>query len=201
MKALLGKLAVSAIFVISLIAICEAQEKAEPVTENPHSRGISTAPFVFEVFNDYQCPACANFNKTLNALEKKYPGKVRIIYRHFPLQMHDNARAAAEAAEAAGAQGKFAEMTDLLFDGQRSWSTESDPSPRFERYATKLKLNIEKYRADVSSDKIAGRIDSDITRARSLSLTYAPWVQMNDKWIKFSQSDFESLERLISEGK
>src|SRR5689334_1135596 len=64
------------------------------------------APFRIEVFVDYQCPACADYYARLKSVETKYPEKVSIIYRHYPLQMHDKAMIAAKAVESANAQGK-----------------------------------------------------------------------------------------------
>src|SRR5215208_5800119 len=96
------------------------------------SVGNLNAPVTIEVFNDYQCPPCASFNEELKKIEAKYKDKVRIVFRNFPLtQMHDNALPAAQAAEAAGLQGKFIEMINLLYENRGQWDSSKNGKQLF----------------------------------------------------------------------
>src|SRR5262245_53492107 len=81
------------------------------------------ATVTIEVFIDYACPACAEFNRHLKEAGIKFPNDLKIIYRHFPLNItgHENAWLAAQAIEAAGMQGKFWEMSDLVLENQKTW--------------------------------------------------------------------------------
>src|SRR5213595_2221849 len=89
-----------------------------------HVRGASGAPVTLEEFGDFQCPACATTAGVIQALEKVYGKRLRMIFRQFPLPAHQHGRDAALATEAASLQGRFWEMHDLLYEKQATWSTE-----------------------------------------------------------------------------
>jgi protein-disulfide isomerase len=82
--------------------------------------GTYDAPFKIVEFSDFQCPFCKDMARTIEELQRRYPGRVSVVYRHLPLRIHPHARDAALAAECAGAQGRFAAYHDLLFDHQDS---------------------------------------------------------------------------------
>jgi protein-disulfide isomerase len=86
---------------------------AKPGAPTPHFRGAAKAPIVLEEFGDLQCPPCASFSVALKKIEHDYQGRLRVVFRQFPMPMHQHAVAAARATEAAGAQGRFWEMSDL----------------------------------------------------------------------------------------
>jgi protein-disulfide isomerase len=91
----------------------------EPVTAEDHVRGVITAPITLVEYADYQCPYCANLHPIVQQLLQMRPTVVRLVYRHFPLtNVHPYAEFAAEAAEAAGARGKYWQMHDWLFENQ-----------------------------------------------------------------------------------
>ncbi|MEO7723204.1 MAG: thioredoxin domain-containing protein, partial [Chthoniobacterales bacterium] len=100
-----------------------------------HVRGAEQAPVTIEEFGDYQCPPCGKLAEPLNQIEHDFAGKVRIIFRQFPLAVHPNARPAAQAAEAAGLQNRFWEMHDLLYREQEAWSKAPAPEGIFVGYA------------------------------------------------------------------
>src|SRR5688572_21502863 len=93
---------------------------AEPGAEPPHARGDATAPVTLEEFGDFQCPPCGLLHPILKELESEFgPRRLRVIFRQFPLvPAHAHALSAARASEAAGLQGKFWEMHDLIFENQ-----------------------------------------------------------------------------------
>ena len=88
-------------------------------------RGNPNASTTLIEYGDFQCPACATFHSILLPIEKELGSNLRVIFRHFPLQQHANARIAAQATEAAGKQSKFWEMHDMIYEGQRNWSAKS----------------------------------------------------------------------------
>jgi len=133
------------------------------VTSADHVRGDKNAPVTLIEYGDLQCPACGAFYPIIKTLEANYAGKVRFVFRHFPLsQIHPNALAAARAAEAAGMQGKFFEMHDKLYETQSSWGElTTNQQALFESYAQELGLNMTKFKQDYSSDQVATIINDD----------------------------------------
>jgi protein-disulfide isomerase len=87
-----------------------------PVTAGDHARGPADAPLTLVEYGDFQCPYCVEAHAAVGEIERRYAGRLRFVFRQFPLRaIHQYAEAAAEAAEAAGAQGRFWEMYDQLF--------------------------------------------------------------------------------------
>lgn len=167
----------------------------------PHQFGNPNAKYKFEVFIDFQCGACVSLNKRLAPFKRKYSNDISIIFRHFPLPIpsHDKAFLAAQAAEAAGRQGKFWEMYRLLLQHQKKWSTSAAADEIFVKYAKKLRLNVETFKSDMQSREIAERVNLDLARARSLNLSAVPTVILNGKVLRFEES--LNLEKFILEDK
>src|SRR5215203_1375157 len=140
------------LFCVFKVSAQEKQSGANPA----HQFGNLNAKNKIEVFVDFQCPTCARFNETLNALKAKHPNDILIIFRNFPLAIpaHDKAFLAAKVAEASGKQGKFWEMYNLLLDKQEQWSVSSSADEIFLKYAKKLGLNIEVFKSDLQSEKV-----------------------------------------------
>src|SRR5688572_30795959 len=90
-----------------------------PVSEHDHSAGPDNAPVTLVEYGDYECPYCGRAHPILHSLQRKLGDQLRFVFRNFPLrEAHPHAQHAAEAAESAGAQGKFWEMHDILFEHQ-----------------------------------------------------------------------------------
>ena len=120
----------------------------------PHFKGGQNASVTVEEFADYQCPTCATMHPVMNEINAIYGSRIKFIYRNYPLvQIHKNAYEAASSAEAAGLQGKFWEMQNLLFQNQRNWSNVADVKPVFEGYAQTIGLDVEKFKADVARNE------------------------------------------------
>jgi protein-disulfide isomerase len=170
----------------------ETFEGAKPAWQ----KGNPNAKVAIEVFNDYQCPMCAVFDKNLTDILRKYPNEVLIVFRNFPLTMiHPKAMSAAKVVEAAGIQGKFREMMQLIYRQQKKWSESKTAEKDFIRFAKKLDLNIEKFKSDLESQAVSDRIKADTERAGFLQLTYTPTVFINS--IKLDVAEFEKLEAII----
>lgn len=164
----------------------------------PHFKGGQTAQVVLEEFADYQCPTCAVMHPVMNEINSTYGSRIKFIFRNFPLvQIHKNAYDAAVAAEAAGLQGKFWEMQNLLFQNQRSWSNVAEVRPVFEGYAQTLGLDVERFKADMSGMAAKQRVDADLRRAQSLGISSTPTVLVNGRPVPFEQMTVPGMRQLI----
>src|SRR5438552_5066429 len=167
--------------------------------ESMHIRGNPEASVTLEEFGDFECPSCANLATFLDQLIKEYHPRVRLIFRNFPLPMHQFARDAALAAEAAGLQGRYWEMHDMLFREQPVWSSASDAGMWFDSYAETLGLDLNQFRKDVKSDKVRERIESDQARAKSLGVKVAPTLFIDKRVVETKDGTPEKVHSLIDE--
>ncbi len=158
----------------------EQQEQAKRGTL--HARGPVKAPVTLEEFGDFQCPPCGALSDPLNKIIDDYKGKVRLVFRQHPLTLpHPFAMPAALAAEAAGLQGKFWEMHDLLYKTQAVWSKASDVAPLFGNYAKMIGLNSDQFERDRASEAVRKRIAADQKRGDELGVSLTPTVFVNGK--------------------
>lgn len=140
-----------------------------------HIKGSKEAKVLIFEYADFQCPACAEASNLMSKLVDKYEGKVALIYRHFPLPGHNNAKAAAAAAEAAGKQGKFWEMNKALYSNQFAWTNETTNRDQlFAGYANEIGLDMDKYNTDIKSDQIAQKIKFDTALAKLENVNETP---------------------------
>jgi len=151
--------------------------------ESMHVRGNANAPVTLEEFGDFQCPPCGSIAGFLDELVKEYDPRLRIVFRNYPLENHQHARDAALAAEAAGLQGRFWEMHDVLYREQAIWSKADNPRELFDSYAGMIGLNLDQFKKDMEGEKARSRIDSDRERANSLGVQMTPTVFINDREI------------------
>src|SRR5689334_19277499 len=125
-----------------------------------HVRGETDAPVTLEEFADFQCPSCAlTTMQSIRPMENNFGSRLRVVFWHFPLPNHQHGRDAALAAEAAGRQGKFWEMHDLLYQRQNDWSKLPDIHSTFEGYAAELKLDVERFKTDFENPSVAAVVD------------------------------------------
>ena len=162
-----------------LTAPKEASSPVQSPVELVTSRGLANAPVTLEEFGDFQCPPCGRFSEPINDIARDYKDKLRIVFREMPLAMHQNARPAAEAAEAAGLQGKFWQMHDLLYREQEQWAKATDVRSIFTSYAGVLGLNIARFTKDMSGPEVQQRLALDGARATELGITNTPTILVN----------------------
>ena len=154
----------------------------QPGAPNPHFRGGASARVTLEEFGDFQCPPCGRLHASLKKIEQDYGDRLKVIFRNYPLQsMHKNAFSAARAAEAAGLQGKFFEMHDLLYEHQDEWKDSPEPRPIYTDYANRIGLNVEKFIADMARQDVADRVQADYNRGTSLGVRGTPTVFLNGR--------------------
>ena len=160
--------------------------------------GASTLPVTVEEFADFQCPTCASVHTKMKEINSIYSGRIKFIYRNFPLtQIHKNAYDASTAAEAAGLQGKFWAMQDQLFTNQQAWSNSAEPRKLFEDYAQKIGLDVKQFQNDMLSFQTRGRVDKDLERGRALQLTGTPTIFINGNRLAFEQMDVNQMRQII----
>jgi len=122
-----------------------------------HVRGPADARVIVE-YGDYECPYSRRAYRSIQLVEKKLPGDVRFAFRHFPLtRIHPHALAASLAAEAAALQGRFWEMHDVLFHGQKTLDDDD-----LRRYAAKLGLDLKRFDSDRADEPALERIARDV---------------------------------------
>ena len=164
------------------------------VDDDP-ARGSATAPVTIVMFTDFQCPACAATHPVLQKVAAEYGDKVRFVVRDFPLtQIHDNAFKAAQAANAARAQGKFFEYAELLYRNQDSLDTAS-----LKRLAAEAGLNQKQFDADLDSEKYASEVRKDMQDGAGYGIGGTPTIFVNGvRMRQLSTTAFRSaIERAL----
>jgi protein-disulfide isomerase len=168
--------------------------------EPAHMRGNPNAPVTLEEFGDFQCPSCGSYHPELKKIEAEFGDKLKVIFRELPLlPMHEHALMAAQAAEAAGVQGKFWEMHDLLYDNQAKWVDQKDLVPVFVDYAKQIGINPDQFMKDLNGETVAQRIFQDGKRAHSFGLKGTPSFFVNGKEAKDDQWKPEGLRQMIKD--
>ena len=169
-----------------------------PGANPPQTKGRADAPVTIEEFGDYQCPPCGALYPELEKITADYGDRVRLVFRHYPLvRIHPNALAAAHAAEAAGLQGKFWQMHDQLYRGQKSWERAGDVRAAFAAYARSLGLDAERFARDMNGGEVDTRISADLERARSLGVDSTPVLFVNGRKLPYSAQTAKDLRAAI----
>ena len=164
------------------------------VDDDPSS-GPASAPVTIVMFSDFQCPACSAAHPVLKKVMAEYPGKIRFIVRDYPLvNLHKNAFRAALAANAAKAQGKFFEYTEILYTHQSELDDAS-----LVRYAESLGLNPKQFELDLNDEKTAAEVRKDMSDAAVYGVSWTPTVYVNGvKVMRAGADDYrEAIERAL----
>lgn len=165
---------------------------------SPHIRGNPNAQVTLEEFGDFQCPPCGSFAGFAEELLKEYDSRLRIVFRHFPLTAHEHAREASLAAEAAGIQGRFWEMHDLLYREQATWSKAPNARELFESYAGTIGLSVDQFKKDMDGEQAKARVDSDQARAESLEIKVTPSLYINGQPVDAKDKNPEGVRAAIN---
>jgi len=177
------------------------------ITEGPiadHVRGTDAQKVTLIEYGDLQCPGCGRMYPVVHETVEKYKDKLTFIFRNFPLtSIHPNALAAATAAEAAGKQGKFFEMHDLLYESQSSWQSASvsDRGQIFQNYAEQLGLNSDQFKSDLTSKDVTTKINRDIaTGKQSFKANSTPTFILNGvKMEETTAVDADKFQKAIED--
>lgn len=166
------------------------------LTDDDAIKGDKNAPVTIIEFSDYECPFCEKFySETYSQIEKNYikTGKVKFIYRDFPLGFHQNAQKAAEAAECAGEQGKYYEMHNQLFE-----KGVSGGSAGFKQYAKELGLDPTKFNQCLDSGAMVSEVKKDLADGSKLGVSGTPAFFINDQEVVGAQP-YSVFEQIIEQ--
>jgi protein-disulfide isomerase len=153
--------------------------------------GPADAKLTIVEYSDFECPFCGRAAGVVGKLKEKYGTKVRFVFRQFPLQMHEHAELAAEAALAAHAQGKFWAFHDLLFQNQRDLARAS-----LEKYAQKAGLDMTKFKKALDDHTYAKQVEADMKLAMEAHVSGTPSLFIGTERVA-NATDFDSLSQEI----
>lgn len=166
------------------------------ISDSDNIKGATNGAVTIVEYSDFQCPGCASSYPMLKQLVDAFPNDVTFVYRHYPLrQIHSNAQLAGQAAEAAGKQGKFWDMHDVIFNTQSQWANQPDPTAFFTTLAESIGLDVTKFSSDLTSKDVVDKVNSDTADANSLRLPGTPSFFFNGTLIEHpgSYAGFKAL--------
>ncbi len=152
------------------------------IADHDPTRGPADAPITIVEFSEYQCPFCARVTPTLKALEQKYAGKIRFVFKDFPLQNHLQAPKAAEAAHCAGDQGKYWELHDRLFANQQLLQV-----PELKKHAAAIGLDQAAFDTCLDSGKHADNVQADLDLGSQMGVGSTPTLYINGRIVTGAQ--------------
>jgi len=158
-----------------------------------HQLGPADAAVTWVVYSDFECPFCGRIARSVHALRERHPSQLRVVFKHMPLPFHPNARPAAAAAEAAGAQGKFWEMHDRLFEHQKRLS----PQDLLD-HAVALGLDLSRFKADLEAGAFNAKIDAHVSEAARFGVRGTPHSFVNGRPVRGAQPT-EVFAKIIEE--
>ena len=175
-----------------------AEGSALDITDKDWVKGKSDAPVTLIEYTDFQCPACGAYYPIVKQLSDEMGDQLRLVVRHYPLvTIHKNALSGSRAAEAAGRQGKYWDMYDLLFAHQAEWSLAEDPLKSIlPAYAGQIGLDVDKFRADMVDSTLDDKITADRQTGNDLKITGTPSFFLNGKLIK-NPTSIEDFKKVI----
>jgi protein-disulfide isomerase len=173
--------------------------QTKTINADDHVIWSKSKKHILTEYGDFQCPACGLFHQYIkNSIQndKKITDNMTFVFRHFPLTLiHKHAQEAAYAAEAAGMQGKFFEMGDMLFDTQSYWEDTKSVTETFQGFAKKLNLNMSKYNADLKSDAVKKKVQKDIDSGTEIQLSSTPTFYLDG--VKVEVTTLEEFKKLL----
>ena len=156
-------------------------------------KGRRDAPVTIVEFSDFQCPGCKTYQGLLNQVLQLYPKEVKLVYKEFPLaDIHANAVNAAKAALAAGRQGKFWEMHDMIYQNQDKLGMEN-----LKDYAQKVGLDVLRWEQDFSSPEVQQQLSREASEGRAVGVDSTPSFFVNGR--RITQGTVEEFKLLIRE--
>lgn len=175
---------------------------APAITGDEWTIGPKDAKVTLVEYGDFQCPACATYHPVVKRIMEEYDDRVLFVSRNFPLYtIHPNAGISAQAAEAAGLQGKYWEMYDLLYGNQGEWAsvaTNRVVQDNFDSYAREIGLDLDKFHADMNSDQVLRKIKRDVDGGNGAGVGSTPTFYVNLKQIRSPASE-ESFRAILDD--
>src|SRR5690606_20740483 len=153
----------------------------DQVSASDQVRGNLQAPVTLTVYADSQCPACLSETNLIARAWPQGSGRVRLVFRHYPLDIHRHAFLAARYAEAAGRQAAFWQMHDVLFANQTLWSEVSEAAPLFDSYAAGLGLDVAQLKSDIGLPELRDKILADQRSGTRAGVRSTPTLFLNGR--------------------
>lgn len=159
---------------------------------NSAQEGPKDAAVVLVEWSDFQCPFCSQAADLVHQILKAYPNDVTFVFKNYPLPFHKEAMPAAKAAVAAGKQGKFFEMHDILFKNQRALAAD-----KYAVWAAEIGLDVEKFKKDMESPEVAAQVTGEMKEAGEVGVRGTPSFFINGK--QPAGRSFELYKSIIDE--
>lgn len=153
------------------------------VTDLDWTYGNKEAKVVLIEYGDFQCEACAKAYTMIEKIKEEYGDNILIVARYFPLPGHQYSKQSASVVEASGQQGKYWEMSNIMYERQDAWSASNDTTEIFESYAREINLDMEKFAMDIKSQTTKDRIEKDLDSGKKLGIEATPSFFINGKKI------------------
>ena len=169
---------------------------ATAITDSDWKAGNKDAKVNVIEYGDFECPACAAYAPIFKQLVVDYGDRVLFVFRNYPLPQHPSAKPAAYAAGAAGLQGKFWEIHDMLFENQKEWSSYSNAKEIFIKYAQSLNLDVERFKNDLDSKEVKGKGDNDYQKGVGLGVNATPTFFLNGDKLDNPRS-YEEFKNIV----
>lgn len=151
-------------------------------------------------FVDFQCEACYAFYPVVKEVKELYKDTVRFEIRNFPISSsHQFSMQAARNAEAAAKQGKFFEMHDKIFEGQKMWEQTQNPQEMFDQYAQEIGLNMEQFKKDIPTQEVNAAINGDLKAVKDIGGTGTPTFTLNGKKLENNPQTKEAFIKLLDD--
>ena len=167
------------------------------VVADDWKKGNKDAPVTLVEYLDFECESCGAYYPVIKRLSEEFGNEVRFVIRYFPLLGHKNSMTSALAVEAAGRQGKYWEMHNIVFENQRDWGEKQASDPKiFENYARQIGLDMNQYGKDVTSQELKDRIERDRKSGQRLNLQGTPSFFLNGEKIE-NPRGYEDFKALI----
>ena len=161
-----------------------------------HVRGNPEAKLTLTVYADFECPACMTETQVIERAWPQISDKVKLVFRHYPLDIHRHAFLAARYAEAAGRQGKFWELHDVFYATQTLWTEMEDPTGLFDGYAKDAGLDLDQLKADIDLPEIRNKIQADQRGGNRSGVRATPSLFFNGRLVSNPQSAGDLVARV-----
>lgn len=196
------------ISLVGIIIFTKSHKLAQPgITSGVQAPAITTGDWVTGnkdakvsviEYGDFQCPACAAYHPMVQQMLSEYGDRIVFVFRNFPLTQHKNAWVSAQAAGAAGLQGKYWNMNNLLYEKQTDWGelSSGDVKNKLDEYASSLGLDMNKFHQDMDSDAVKNKIRNDSDGGNRSQVDHTPTFFINRTQIT-NPSSYADLKSAI----
>ena len=204
MKRYLPFVIIAAVLVVAVgggFLMFRSAQPQSPTTPTPAGGSVATSKGVVTIdeYGDYQCPPCGALHPIIKTLKGEYGDRIQFAFHHFPLtQLHSHALEASYAAAAAGLQGKFWEMHNMLYEKQSEWSEVGDFRPIVLEFARKIGLDLPRFTRDIDGLQVVTIVSEDMQRGALLGVNGTPTVFINSQLIHSDNFSTEGLRKEIN---